>query len=57
MNPLWPNFKILSRHSLGGTKEDNETPQDIRPLGRDFNPRLPEYEAGMLTARSRRSVA
>jgi hypothetical protein len=31
--------------------------QDSRPSGRDLNPGPPEYEAGKLTIRPRRSVA
>jgi hypothetical protein len=52
---LWPNFKVLYRHSL---EEPRKTKiilnQDIR--SRDFNPESPEYETGVLTTRPRRSV-
>jgi hypothetical protein len=53
---LWPNFKLLSLHSPGGTKEIHEGTQGSWSPGQDLNPGSPEYEAGVLTARSRRSV-
>jgi hypothetical protein len=53
---LWPNFKVLSRHSPGGTEENHENlNQDSR--GREPNPGPPDYEVGVLTTRPRRSVA
>jgi hypothetical protein len=35
----------------GGTEENHEKSQDIRYPDRDLNPELPEYEAGVLSAR------
>jgi hypothetical protein len=46
---LWCNFKVLSLYSPGGTDENHEKPQDSRSPGRDFNPKPPEYETGVLT--------
>jgi hypothetical protein len=46
-------FKVLSRHSSGGTEENHEKP---RSLGKDLNPGPTEYDAGVLTTRPRRSV-
>jgi hypothetical protein len=40
----------------GGTEENHEKPQYSRSAGRDFNTKPPEYEAGVLTNRPRRSV-
>jgi hypothetical protein len=51
-----PNFKVLSRHSLGGTEGNQEKPQDIPSPGRDMNPGSPKYEARVLTTRPRYSV-
>jgi hypothetical protein len=53
----WPNFKGLSRNSLGGTEENHKT--SIRRAGRRdrvLNLGPPEYEAGVLTTRPRRLV-
>jgi hypothetical protein len=47
---------VLSRQSPWGTEENHENPQDSRSPGRDFNPGPPDYEAGVLTNRPRRSV-
>jgi hypothetical protein len=46
----WPDFKVQSRHSPGGT-EENHGHRD-----RKSNPAPPEYEVGVLTTRPRRSV-
>jgi hypothetical protein len=46
----WPNFKVLSEHSLGGT-EGNHEPQNNWTLGGGFNTGLLEYNAGVLTTR------
>jgi hypothetical protein len=51
----WPNFKVLSEHSLGGT-EGNHEPQNSWTLGGGFNTGLLEYNAGVLTTRLKRSV-
>jgi hypothetical protein len=49
----WPNFKVLSRLSPGGTEENNENlNQDNRSTGQRIGP--PEHEAGMLTTGPRR---
>jgi hypothetical protein len=53
----WPNLKVLSRHSPGRTEISHENlSQDSRSPGLDSNPGSPEYEAGVLTTRPRRSV-
>jgi hypothetical protein len=45
----WPNFKVLTGNSLGGTGKNHENlHQDILYPGRDLNPEPPEYEAGPL---------
>jgi hypothetical protein len=37
---LWPNIKVLSQHSLGGTEENHEKPRSEWPfLGLRFEPR------------------
>jgi hypothetical protein len=41
---------------LGSEKTHENLSQDSQSPGRDFNPGPPEYEAGVLTARTRRSV-
>jgi hypothetical protein len=42
-------FKVLSRHSPGGTEENHEIlSQDSRCPVRYLNTGLPEYEAGVL---------
>jgi hypothetical protein len=54
----WPNFKVLSRSLPGRTEKNRENfSQDSRSSGRDFNLGHPEYEAGALTTRPRRSVS
>jgi hypothetical protein len=53
----WPNFKELSRHSLGEVRKPQKS--SIRIAGRhcrDLKPEPPKYEARVLTARPRRSV-
>jgi hypothetical protein len=54
----WPDFKVLSRNSPGGTEEKNEKTliRIAGRLGRDMNPRSPENKGGVLTARPRRSA-
>jgi hypothetical protein len=53
----WPNFKVLSWHFSGGTEENDENLSQVnRSPGRDFNPRPPEYEAGVLATRPRHSM-
>jgi hypothetical protein len=32
----WPNFKILSRHLCGGTREIHDSPQLQQVYGRDL---------------------
>jgi hypothetical protein len=51
----WPNFKVLCRHSPGGTDENHEKSEDSLCPRRDLYPRPPEYEAGMLTTQPCRS--
>jgi hypothetical protein len=52
-----PNFKALSRHLHGGLRKNTKNlSQDSRSPGRDLNPGFPEYEAGVLATRLRRSV-
>jgi hypothetical protein len=54
---LWPDFKVLSQHSRGGTEENHKTrSQYRRSPGRDLKPGPLEYEAGMSTTRPRRSA-
>jgi hypothetical protein len=49
--PLWPGIR------LKGLRETTKNlSQDRRSPGRDLNPEPPEYEAEVLTTRSRRSV-
>jgi hypothetical protein len=51
------NFKVLSGHLPGGTEEKHKIiGQDIRSPGIGLDPGPPEYEAGVLTTRSRRSI-
>jgi hypothetical protein len=57
MKRSWPNFKVLSRHSTEGMRKTTKNlSQDSFSTGRNLNPRPSEYEAGVLTARPRRSV-
>jgi hypothetical protein len=51
----WPDFKVLSRHSPGRTKENHEELRTAGRRGRDLNPEHPVYE-GVLTTQSQRSV-
>jgi hypothetical protein len=39
----------LSWHLTGGTEENQKVLRASRPLGPDFNPRPPKYEAGVTT--------
>jgi hypothetical protein len=53
----WPNLRYYSgicQERLRKTTKNLS--QDSRSLGRDLNPGRPEYEAGVLTTRSRRPV-
>jgi hypothetical protein len=50
----WSNFKGLSRHSPGGTKEHENLSLNSLSPGRDLNSGPPEYE--VLTTRPRISV-
>jgi hypothetical protein len=45
----WPNFKVMSQHSLGGTVENHIETQVSQSPGQDLNPGPPEYKAGVLT--------
>jgi hypothetical protein len=50
-------FKVLSRQLPGETERNHETPVRIVGLRDEIcNPGPPEYEAGVLTTRPRRSV-
>jgi hypothetical protein len=52
----WPNRKVY-RHLPGGTEENHEKPVMIAGRwGLESNPGPLEYEIGVLTTRSRRSV-
>jgi hypothetical protein len=43
----WPNFKVLSRHSPGGTKENHENLNlDSWSPGEESKSGPPDYEAG-----------
>jgi hypothetical protein len=54
---LWPNFKILSWHSPGGTEKNHENlSHDSQYPGRDLNPEPPGYKTGVLTTRLWHSV-
>jgi hypothetical protein len=48
--------KVLSRNSHVGTEENHEHSRDNRAPSRDLKPGPPEYSAGVLTTRPRRSV-
>jgi hypothetical protein len=51
------NFKVLYHYLPVGTEENDENlSQDSQSPGRDLNPGPPEYEAEVLTTRSRSSV-
>jgi hypothetical protein len=46
----WPNFLVLSRYLLGGTKKNTKTlSKDSRSPGSDFIPGPPEYEVVLTT--------
>jgi hypothetical protein len=50
-------FKVLLfRHFPGGTEKNQNVSQHSLSPGRNLNPGPPEYEAGVLTTRPRRSV-
>jgi hypothetical protein len=52
---LWPNFNFSIRLEVLG-KITKDFSQYSRSPGRDLKRGLPEYEAGVLTTRPRRSV-
>jgi hypothetical protein len=53
----WPNFKVPSLHSPGGPRKTTKISMKIAGgWDGDSNAGSPEYEAGMLTNRPRRSV-
>jgi hypothetical protein len=53
----WPDCKVLSRCSAGETERNHENVRvDSRSQGRDLNPWPPEYEAWVLTTRTRSSL-
>jgi hypothetical protein len=53
----WPNLRYYPRMCLEGLRKTTKhLSQDSRSPGRDLNPGPPEYEAGVLTTRSRHSV-
>jgi hypothetical protein len=46
----WPDFKVLSQQSPGGTEKNYENlSQDSRSPSRDLNPRPLKHEAKVLT--------
>jgi hypothetical protein len=53
----WPDFKVLSQHAL---KENEKTTKNLSQhslsSGRNLNAGPPEYKAGVLTPRPRRSI-
>jgi hypothetical protein len=51
----WSNFKVPPQHSPEGSEENHECWDSWYP-GWGFNPAPPEYEAGVLTTRPRRSA-
>jgi hypothetical protein len=54
---LWPNVRYYPGTGLEGLRKITKNlSHDSRSPGRVFNPRPPEYEAGVLTTRPRRSV-
>jgi hypothetical protein len=54
----WLNFTVLPSIPLEGLRNTTKIlSQDNRSPGRDLSPGNPEYEAGVLTIRPRRSVA
>jgi hypothetical protein len=52
----WINFKALTPDFPEITEKNHEKPQDSSSPGRDLNLGPPEYEAGVVTTRQRRSV-
>jgi hypothetical protein len=53
----WPNLRLYPRICLEGLRKTTKNlSQDSRYPGRDLKPGPPEYEAGALTTRPRRSV-
>jgi hypothetical protein len=53
----WPNFKVypgICPERLGETTNNHS--HDSRSVGRNLNPGPPEYKAGVLTTRPRRST-
>jgi hypothetical protein len=53
----WPNLRYYPGIFLEEQRNTtNILSQDRRSLDRDFNPGPPEYDAGVLTTRLRRSV-
>jgi hypothetical protein len=53
----WPNFKALSRHLPGGSKENHKIfREDTRSQSQYLNPGPPEYEVRALTTRPWSSV-
>jgi hypothetical protein len=54
---LWPNFRYYLGICLEGLRKTTKNLSQVsRSPGRDLNPGPPEYEAGVLTTRPRRSV-
>jgi hypothetical protein len=50
MKQSWHNFKVLSQHLPGGTKQNHgNLNQDNWYPGRDLNPGPPKSEAGVLS--------
>jgi hypothetical protein len=57
MKRSWPNLRYYPGIRLGGLRKTTKNlSQGSRSPGRDLNPGPPEYEAGVLTTRPRRSV-
>jgi hypothetical protein len=50
----WLNFKVLFRHSPGGTEITTKIVS--RSVSRDLNPGQSDYKVGVLTSRPRRSI-
>jgi hypothetical protein len=51
---LWPNLRYLGICLEGLRKPTEVFSVDSRSRGRDLNPGLPEYEAGVAATRPRR---
>jgi hypothetical protein len=47
---LWPNFKVLSQHSFGGTEKNHEN-LNYDSRGRHLNPEPNECEEGVYEVR------